>query len=89
MDEYECGMLYSLTAGLTFFYGLLFSGYLIDSAGVKPCLLLGSLLLGVTRCLIVVINTKFDLYLIFTTIMPLGLSLCKIKIFHNLFKIFL
>jgi predicted MFS family arabinose efflux permease len=77
LTDLECGTLYSLAAGLTFFYGLFFSGYLIDNAGVKPCMLLGSLFLSVARFLACIIETKRDLYLIFTTIIPLGLSLCK------------
>lgn len=78
LTEYECGILYSMIAGLTFIYGLFFSGYLIDSAGVKACMLLGSLFLGVSRILITMIDKKFDLYLICTTTIPLGMSMCKL-----------
>lgn len=77
MTDIECGLVYSLGAGLTFVYGLFFSGYLIDNAGVKPCLLLGSLLLTITRLLCCFISHKRDLYIIFTTIVPIGMSLCK------------
>lgn len=77
LSEYECGVLYSMTAGLTFIYGLFFSGYLIDTAGVKTCMLLGSLFLAITRILLVIIDKKYDLYLICATTFPLGLSMCK------------
>jgi len=77
LTEYECGTLYSMIAALTFFYGLFFSGYLIDHAGVKACMLMGSLFLAVSRVLIVIINQKFDLYLICTTTIPMGMSMCK------------
>src|SRR5690606_22860069 len=78
MTDIECGLVYSLGAVLTFFYGLFFSGYLIDNAGVKPSLLLGSLLLTISRLSLCFITTKQDLFIIFTTIVPIGLSLCKI-----------
>jgi predicted MFS family arabinose efflux permease len=77
MNEMECGTLYSIAAGLTFFYGLLFSGYLIDNAGVKSCLLLGSFLLSIARILMVIVKTKQDLYLIMCTLVPMGMSLCN------------
>jgi hypothetical protein len=64
---------------MIFFHGLFFSGYLIDNAGVKRCMLLGSFLLFVSRFLLCIIETKRDLYLLFTTITPLGLSLCKLS----------
>lgn len=80
-DEYECGLLYSITAGLTFLYGLFLSGYLIDNAGVKTCMMLGSLFLCATRVLFVIVETKFDVYLICTTVFPIGLSMCKLT--HN------
>ena len=76
LTDVECGTLYSMAAGLTFVYGLIFSGYMIDNAGVKNCMLLGSLLLSVARLLISTIDTKEDLYLVFSTVAPLGLSLC-------------
>lgn len=81
LTEYECGILYSMIAGLTFIYGLVFSGYLIDSAGIKACMLLGSLLLGISRILIVIVNKKFEIYLICTTTIPLGMSMCKLVSF--------
>lgn len=77
LSEYECGVLYSITAGLTFLYGLFLSGYLIDNAGVKMCMILGSMFLGVTRLLMAIVETKFDLYLICSTTFPIGLSMCK------------
>lgn len=77
MTDIECGLVYSLGAILTFIYGLFFSGYLIDNAGVKPCLLIGSLLLSITRLSCCFITSKRDLYLIFTTIVPIGLSMCN------------
>ena len=77
MEDGETGTLYSLTAGLSFVYGLFFSGYLIDNSGVKPCLLLGSFLLAVSRLLIVIITEKLYLYIIFCSLVPLGMSLCK------------
>ena len=77
LTEMECGQVYSMAAGLTFLYGIFFSGYLIDRAGIKACLLLGSLLLSISRVLLCVVHTQFALYLIMATVMPMGLSLCR------------
>jgi dipeptide/tripeptide permease len=49
LTQTESGLIYSLTACLTFVYGLLFSGYLIDKAGVRISLIIGSLCLTLAR----------------------------------------
>jgi predicted MFS family arabinose efflux permease len=68
-------MLYSITAGLTFLYGLLISGYLIDRGGVKLSLVLGSLFLTSARFLVTFGQVKWLIYLTFMTLIPLGMSL--------------
>jgi predicted MFS family arabinose efflux permease len=68
-------MLYSITAGLTFLYGLLISGYLIDRGGVKLSLVLGSLFLTSARFLVTFGQAKWLIYLTFMTLIPLGMSL--------------
>ena len=77
MDEYESGRLYSMAAGLTFLYGLFISGYLINCAGVKTSLLFGSLLLTTSRLLFTLADDKIYVYILFSTTIPLGMSLCK------------
>ena len=84
LTDMESGTLFSLTAALTLTYGLLISGYLIDNAGVKPCLLIGSFLLTLCRMSAVFVTSKRDLYLVMTTVAPMGLSLCKLRIKSNL-----
>jgi hypothetical protein len=79
MDDVECGLLYSMCALLIFFYGLLISGFIIDTAGVKVSLLLGSALLTTARFTITFTKSKTLLYIAMTTIAPLGFSLCKIN----------
>jgi dipeptide/tripeptide permease len=78
MDQFECGIVYSLAAIMTFIYGLLFGGYIIDCGmGVKPCMLLGSLLLAIARFLPVILTSKNEVYIVMATIVPFGMSLCK------------
>ena len=52
LTQQEAGTVYSITAGLTFLYGLVISGYLIDKGGVKFSLVLGSFFLTCARFLL-------------------------------------
>ncbi len=73
-------MVYSITAGLTFIYGLVISGYLIDKGGVKLSLVIGSFFLACARFLMTFATEKWVVFLTFTTLIPLGMSLCKFKV---------
>jgi hypothetical protein len=64
-------------AAMTFIYGLLISGYMMDCQGVKISLLLGALCFTFARILVVFTKDPVHIYLIFTTLIPLAMSLCK------------
>jgi len=68
-------LLYSIAAGLTFLYGFIISGYLIDRGGVKLSMVLGSLMLTGARFLLAFGKEKWIIYVVFTTLTPLGMSL--------------
>ena len=50
--ESESGTLYMMTAALIFIYGVTIAGYLIDSAGVKTSLMLGSMCSALARLIL-------------------------------------
>lgn len=77
MSEKESGVMYSVTAILTFTYGLLIGGYMIDKWGVKMTMVTGSICLAIARLGISLANRKWMTQVLFTTLFPLGLSLCK------------
>jgi len=77
MSDSESGLLYSLAACLTFFYGILFAGYLIDIGGVKLSLSLGSFFLFLARLTVGIAPSKVYVYISFATLIPLGMSLCN------------
>lgn len=58
LTEFQAGVLYSLTAALTFIYGMLFSGYLIDTAGVRCSLIAGGFLLTLARLAVAVATSQ-------------------------------
>lgn len=75
LSSYDCGILYTLVAALTFVYGLLISGWIMDNAGCKLSCILGSFFLLLSRLFIPLTSLKSHIFILGTTLYPLGLSL--------------
>jgi len=73
----EAGLLYSATALLIFVYGVTLAGFLIDAAGVKASLIVGSLCSLLARAVIGLARDKTEIQVAFLTLVPLGMALCK------------
>lgn len=68
-------MLFCISALFLFLYGLSISGYLIDTMGVKFSLVLGLIMVTITKFALTFIETKTQLFFIMSTIGPFGISL--------------
>jgi MFS family permease len=79
-DEYkytdeQAGWSYGLFGMCTSFYGFIFGGYLIDNLGVKMSLCLGSVILFIGRCFLVVCTKHLHMIIILYTLLPIGTCL--------------
>ena len=75
MTSSEAGLLFSLFALCLFSYGLTISGFIIDKWGVKKATMLGLVLYAISKFILIFAETKLQLYIIFLTIGPLGVSI--------------
>lgn len=75
MSTSEAGVLFCVSAVCLFTYGLTITGFLIDKTGVKNSLLIGLSLYAIAKFLLVFTDARWQVYLIMTTIMPLGISI--------------
>ena len=75
MSQFEAGSLFCFFALSLFFYGLFVAGIIIDKCGVKNSLLLGLALYAVTKFVLIFTESRWQLYVLMTTIGPLGISI--------------
>lgn len=75
MSQFEAGSLFCFFALSLFFYGLFVAGIIIDKMGVKNSLLLGLVLYAITKFILIFAEYRWQLYILMTTIGPLGISI--------------
>ena len=75
MSQFEAGSLFCFFALALFFYGLFIAGIIIDKCGVKTSLMLGLLLYGITKFILIFAEYRWQLYLLMTTIAPFGIAI--------------
>jgi MFS family permease len=75
MTQFEAGTLFCYFSLGLFFYGLFAAGIIVDKLGVKNSLLLGLALYAASKFIMTFADLHWQLYLICTTIAPLGLSI--------------
>ena len=75
MTPSEAGILFCISACCLFVYGLTISGFIIDKIGVKGSLLLGLTLYACGKFILVFAETRLQLYVVMTTVLPLGISI--------------
>lgn len=75
MTPSEAGILFCISALCLFCFGLTISGFIIDKVGVKGSLILGLTLYAVGKFILVFAETRLQLYIIMTTVIPLGISI--------------
>jgi predicted MFS family arabinose efflux permease len=75
MTTSEAGVLFCISALCLFCFGLTISGFIIDNVGVKGSLILGLTLYAIGKFILVFSETRLQLILIMTTILPLGISI--------------
>ena len=75
MADSESAMVPALMGVFTLVYGFVFTGFLIDTIGVRYSFIIGFILLISSRVLIAFITNKTVVVAILMTSMPIGLSL--------------
>ncbi len=75
MTQSEAGMLFCGTALCLFTYGLFISGFVIDKLGIKVSLNIGLSLYALGKFMLIFADSRFQLYLVMLTVMPLGISI--------------
>jgi fucose permease len=75
MSQLEAGTLFCYFSLGLFFYGLFAAGIIVDKLGVKQSLILGLSLYAATKFIMTFAEYHWQLYLVCTTIAPLGLSI--------------
>jgi predicted MFS family arabinose efflux permease len=75
MTTSEAGVFFCISALCLFCFGLTISGFIIDKVGVKGSLILGLTLYAIGKFILVFSETRLQLILIMTTILPLGISI--------------
>lgn len=75
MSQFEAGSLFCFFALSLFFYGLFVAGIIIDKMGVKNSLLLGLVFYAITKFCLIFTESRWQLYLLMTTIGPFGISI--------------
>jgi predicted MFS family arabinose efflux permease len=74
MLDLEAGIAYGLLGMCVSVYAVI-SGVLIDKFGIRRCLAGGSFLLCIARISLVFVNSKWALYPVLLTILPMGMSM--------------
>jgi MFS family permease len=75
MSPSEAGILFCISAICLFTFGLTITGFLIDKCGVKTSLMIGLSLYATGKFLLIFAEYRWQLYLIMTTVTPLGISI--------------
>jgi MFS family permease len=75
MTPSEAGILFCISAVCLFCFGLSISGFIIDKIGVKGSLILGLILYAAGKFILVFADTRFQLYFVMITVVPLGISI--------------